>query len=223
MQLVQRGSFIFATLFVYEPSGAPTWYTAQLNYASGLTWTGSMYATTGTYFGAPWDPSVLTITPVGTMTWTAQTVDTGMLTYFVNGVTVVKNVTRQTPVYDYFGGFYLGGVHQVVSGCANPALNGTFDLAGNVDFVQSGTAVNIEIFFSTGISCTYMSTLSEAGQMGAIQTTPFSCTDGSSGTISLSELQVTPSGFSGTYSASYASPVGCEVSGRIGGVRGTAS
>src|SRR5271169_5883577 len=122
MQLVQRGSFIFATLFVYGPSGEPTWYTAQMNYASGLTWTGPLYATTGTYFGAPWDPAVSTITPVGTMTWTALTVDTGMLTYFVSGVTVVKNVVRQTLVLDYFGGFYIGGLHEDVTGCANPAL-----------------------------------------------------------------------------------------------------
>ncbi len=222
MQLVQRESFLFATLFVYGPSGTPTWYTAQMSFASGLTWTGPLYATTGTYFGAPWDPAVGTIAPVGTMTWTATTVDTGTLTYFVNGVTVVKNVSRQTLALDYFGGFYIGGLHEVVTACANPALNGTFDLPGTVDFVQSGTAVNIEIVFPTGVNCTYMGTLSEAGQMGAVQTTPFTCSDGSSGTIALDELQVTPSGITGTYSASYNSPTGCEVDGRIGGVRGIA-
>ena len=35
MQLVQRGSVIFATLFVYGPSGAPTWYVASM---SPFTW-----------------------------------------------------------------------------------------------------------------------------------------------------------------------------------------
>ena len=28
IQLVQRGSVIFATMFVYGPSGTPTWYVA---------------------------------------------------------------------------------------------------------------------------------------------------------------------------------------------------
>ena len=51
MQLVQRGSVIFATLFVYDPTGNPTWYTATLDPMAGnLTWTGDLYATTGPYF-----------------------------------------------------------------------------------------------------------------------------------------------------------------------------
>ncbi len=222
MQLVERGNVIFATLFVYGPSSEPTWYTATMDFTSNLTWTGALYATTGSYFGMPWNPSAFTIAPVGTMTWTAQTVDTGTLTYVVNGVPVVKNVVRQTLVLDYFGGFYIGGQHEVVTGCANPALNGTFDLPASVDFVQSGTAVNIEVVYPTGTNCTYTGTLSEAGQMGAVQTTPFTCNDGSKGTVSLAELQVTASGLTGTYSASYSSPAGCEVNGRLGGVRGTA-
>jgi hypothetical protein len=222
MQLVQRGSVIFATLFVYGPSGAPTWYTATMDFTSNLTWTGTLYATTGPYFATvPFDPALVELTSVGTMTWAAQSVDTGTLTYVVNGTPIVKNVIRQTLVLDYFGGFYIGGLHEVVTECANPALNGTFDLPGTVDFVQSGTAVNIEIVFAT-TNCTYSGTLSESGQMGAVQTTAFTCNDGSSGTVSLAELQVTQSGLTGTYSASYASPVGCQIAGRIGGVRGIA-
>jgi hypothetical protein len=31
IQFVQRNSTIFATMFVYDPSGAPTWYTAAMN------------------------------------------------------------------------------------------------------------------------------------------------------------------------------------------------
>src|SRR5271168_1538879 len=54
IQLVQRGTVIFATLFVYGPSGQPTWYTATMDNVSGFTWTGTLYATTGTYFGTPW-------------------------------------------------------------------------------------------------------------------------------------------------------------------------
>ena len=46
MQLVQRGSIIFATLFVYGPSSGPTWYTATLDAAPNLTWSGDLYAAT---------------------------------------------------------------------------------------------------------------------------------------------------------------------------------
>jgi len=61
MQLVQRGNVIFATLFVYDPNN-PTWYTATMDYTSNYTWTGTLYATTGTDFSLPWNPAALTIT-----------------------------------------------------------------------------------------------------------------------------------------------------------------
>src|SRR5438067_967897 len=52
MQLVQRGDIIFATLFVYDPSGAPTWYVATLApTVTPLVWSGDLLATTGPWFG----------------------------------------------------------------------------------------------------------------------------------------------------------------------------
>jgi hypothetical protein len=221
IQLVQRGTVIFATLFVYGPSGQPTWYTATMDYTSGLTWTGALYATTGTYFGAPWNPALLTVNPVGTMTWTAQTVDTGLLIYVVNGVTVVKTVTRQALVLDDFSGHYFGGVHDVVTGCPNPAANGTFDLGGFIDIAQSGAAVTIVSTGLTGVVCTYTGTLTEAGQMGAMNAATFSCSDGSAGDIALGELQVTPVAIGGTFAALYSNPPGCFSNGWLGGFRGT--
>src|SRR5271169_1602648 len=49
LQLVQRGPIIFATLFVYGPSGQPIWYTATMDYTANFVWTGTLYATTGDY------------------------------------------------------------------------------------------------------------------------------------------------------------------------------
>ena len=72
MQLVQRGSVIFATLFVYDPNN-PIWYTATMDFTANLTWTGVLYATTGTAFGLPWNPADLTVTPVGLHTSSANT------------------------------------------------------------------------------------------------------------------------------------------------------
>src|SRR5438270_9660713 len=70
IQLVQRGSVIFATMFVYGPSGAPTWYVATMDSTDGATWTGDLLATTGPYFATvPFNPLSVTVTKVGTMTW----------------------------------------------------------------------------------------------------------------------------------------------------------
>lgn len=225
IELVQRGSVIFATLFVYGASGQPTWFVSTMDYTSNLTWSGNLYATTGPYFATmPYNEADFGGTIVGTMTWAETDVDHGTLTYTVNGIPVVKNITRETLVLDYFGGFYMGGIHQSVTGCNNGSLNGVFDLPGSVTFVQSGTSVTIQTDQSGGgPTCSYSGTLSQSGQMGSIATTPFSCSDGSQGTLSVQELQVTPSGLSGTFSSVYTFPAGCQATGRLGGVRGIVS
>ena len=222
VELVQRGSVIFATLFVYGPNNQPIWYVATMDFTSNSTWTGTLYATTGPYFATvPFNPTLVAINPVGTMTWNAQTVETGTLTYSVNGLNVVKNVIRQSLVLDDFSGHYGGGFHENLTGCTNAGLNGTTDAMGTIDVTQNGTAVSIlQSFPTTGVSCTYTGTLSETGQMGSARLS-FTCLDGTGGTASMDQMQVTPFAISGSFAATYTNPQGCQGSGSFGGFRGT--
>jgi hypothetical protein len=222
LQLVQRGSIVFATLYVYGSTGEPIWYTATLDSTANSTWTGILYATTGPYFATvPFNPMLVGYSPVGTMTWAAQTAETGTLTYSVSGVMVVKNVVRQLLVLDDFSGHYAGGFHKVVTGCANAALNGTSDVMGTIDVTQDGTAISIvETVPATGSSCTYSGILTQAGQMGSAPLS-FSCIDGTGGTGSIDQMQVSLYAISGSFSATYANPAGCQSSGWFGGSRGT--
>jgi hypothetical protein len=217
IQLVQRGSVIFATLFVYDP-GNPTWYTATMDNVSNLTWTGTLYATTGTDFSLPWNPAALTLTPVGTMTWQAPFVDSGTLTYVVNGATVVKNVVRQTLVLDDFSGHYGGGIHSDVTNCANPAFNGTAESFGVLNITQNGSAIAIQSAPVSGASCSYTGTLSQFGQMGEIDNGTFSCTNGNVGTFQSFEMQVNETGVTGRFSASNPALPGCQSTGWFGGL-----
>jgi hypothetical protein len=220
IQLVQRGPDIFATLFVYGPTGDPTWYTAtMLPTGTSFTWSGNLIATTGTYFGSVWDPLSLTVNTVGTMTWTAPVVDNGTLTYVVNGVTVVKNVTRQTLVLDDYSGHFGGGYHRDFTGCANPALDVTSEVATTADVAQNGAAITIQAT-EPNRACTFTGTLSEAGQMGSAQLS-FTCTDGSAGSGTLDEMQVSVYAFSGSLAEMYTNPPGCQATGWFGGYRGT--
>jgi hypothetical protein len=218
LQLVDRGNVIFGTLFIYGPSGQPTWYTATLEYVGNFTWTGQLIATTGTYFGSPWNPGALTVTPVGTMTWTAQTVETGMLTYTVNGVEVTKNVTRQTLVLSDFSGHFGGGLHANISGCANPAFDRTVESIGILNITQSGSAIFMQTLPVAGASCSYAGTLSQFGQMGEIDNGTYSCTDGTVGTFQSFEMQVNETGLTGRFNASTSSPPGCQQTGWFGGL-----
>ncbi len=220
IQLVQRGPDIFATLFVYGPTGEPTWYTATLlPTATSYTWSGNLIATTGTYFEAPWDPASRTTNAVGTMTWTAPVVDSGTLTYVVNGVTVVKNVTRQALVLDDYSGHFGGGFHRDFTGCTNPALDVTSEVSTTTDVAQNGAQTTIQTTDSSRV-CTYTGTLSEAGQMGSAQLS-FTCSDGTAGSGTLDEMQVSVYAISGSLAETYTNPPGCQATGWFAGYRGT--
>jgi hypothetical protein len=221
LQLVQRGSVIFATLVVYDSTGQPTWYAATMDFATNATnstWTGALYVTTGTYFGSPWNPSALTVSRVGTMTWQAPFIEGGTLTYVVNGVTVVKNVVRQTLVLDDFSGHYSGGFHSEIGACANPTLDGTHENIGILDISQNGSAIDLVASNAkTGATCSYTGTLTQFGQMGEIAGS-YACSDGTAGTFAIFGMQGNQTGITGRFSATAASPLGCQSSGWFGGL-----
>jgi hypothetical protein len=222
-QLVQRNSTIFATMFVYAPTGAPTWYVATMapTPPGSFIWSGDLYTTTGPWFGAvPYNPLLFTFRKVGTMTWTPATVTTGTLSYTVDGVSVIKSVTRQTLVNENYSGHFGGGIHETDTGCANPAYNGTIEDIGVLNIVQNGMAITMTSLPITGGSCAYSGTLAQFGQMGDVVGI-FSCSSGSYGSFHIFEFQVTPYSVIGRFTASATVPAGCQATGWFGGLRVT--
>jgi hypothetical protein len=217
MQLVQRGSVIFATLFVYDPNN-PIWYTATMDFTSNLTWTGVLYATTGTAFDLPWNPANLTSTPVGTMTWTAQTVDTGTLTYVVNGVTVTKNVVRQTLVLDDYSGTYLGSFHATAAGCTNPANDvSPVDLpSATFTVTQTGQSISLTLA-GFGQTIALSGTLNQSGQFGSFLGT-YTSSAGEVGNASVSGMNVQATALMASFSLSSTND-GCQTTGYLAGMR----
>ena len=220
MQLVHRGSVIFATMFVYDPSRTPIWYVATLGYAGNLVWTGDLLLTSGPWFGAvPFNPTTVSFRKVGSLTWTADTVSSGTLNYSVDGVFVTKNLVRQLLVYDDFNGAYRGATHEDISGCFNPAFNGAIEQNTTLNITQSGTAVTVSGAFGNGGFCRYNGTFSQAGQMGQVDGS-YSCNSGDFGSFTILEMQVNISGVTARLIAD-SNPLGCHVSGWLGGMRST--
>jgi len=221
VQLVQRDSVIFATTYVYDSTNIPIWYTATLEYAGNLRWSGDLYQTVGPWFGTvPFNPAAVTYRKVGTMTWTATSVTTGELRYDVDGVQVVKNATRLLMRYDDFSGHYGGGTHLTSTGCLSTGFNGTFEDIGTLDIAQTGQAFSMTTRPTTGGSCSYGGTLTQAGQMGGV-TGSYSCSSGETGSFQVYEMQVNPTGVTGQLIASSTSPAGCQTTGWFGGIRVT--
>jgi hypothetical protein len=98
MNINHQGDIIFATLFTYDSTGSPLWLVMPdgAKQTDG-SFTGDLFHTSGAPFNAsPWDPSLTVATKVGTMTLVFTSSGTATLTYVYNGITVTKNIMRES-------------------------------------------------------------------------------------------------------------------------------
>jgi hypothetical protein len=170
VNLAQQEDTLFATLFVYGADGKPTWFVspAMIPVSSGgLAFAGDLYTTsTGTYFGAPWNPSALGSRKVGTATFTLDTINTGTFTYSVDGTPVVKQVVRQTWKNDDYNGSYWGSLSGTYSGCGS-GVDGHSESLLSFSITQAGASIKLQ----DSTNCTYTGTYSQAGHIGSFTTT----------------------------------------------------
>lgn len=214
IQFVQRGSAIFATMFVYGSSGNPTWYTATMEWLGNYNWSGDLYLTNGPWFGTvPFNPAGVTARKVGTMTWSGVYIDSGALFYSVDGVAVNKALVRQLTRYDDYNGAFLGAIHQQVVGCLNQALNGTVEQTGPITIVQNNP--NISVIAG---GCVISGSFSQAGQFGSINGT-YTCSSGDTGTARTFEMIVGLNYVSARFDTVSSNTAGCQSSGYLAGVR----
>ena len=218
--VLQQRDILFVDLFVYGADARPTWYTAaaRLQPSPGggrVLFIGDLYVTSGPWFGGPFNPAAVGTRRVGTLTFDADSTDTAVLAYDVDGITVTKNVTRQLWAYEDFTGAYSGGLAYQLSQCSNPANNGPVEELGAVQVTHTGNTAFSMVTQSPGGSCTWNATYAQAGHMGSATGT-FSCANGVAGSFTAFELERSLGGFTGRI-------VGidqfCHFDGRIGGVR----
>jgi Subtilase family len=100
INFAQEGNIIFGTWFTYNSDGSPLWLSVTaLNVAQDV-FGGTLYSTTGPPFSAaPFLPTNVNQTPVGTATFSFVNGNSGTFSYTVNGlgspVTQTKAITRQ--------------------------------------------------------------------------------------------------------------------------------
>lgn len=151
MNTIDQRGVLFVTLFVYGTDGRPTWYVASeaaMTVVGGTRrYSGPLYATTGPYFGNAFTGPV-GLRQVGTITFNVSgTLNTGTVTYTVDGVSVSKAVERQSWRSLNPAGTYFGAI-DAASGCTVPGLSAsadavTFTLAlsgSNLTFTISGSS-----------------------------------------------------------------------------------
>lgn len=222
INFIQQHEIIFATIFHYGPDNTAHWYSASgMAPVGGSTsiFSGELTESRGPWFGAPWNPALVSRTQVGTMTVSFSGPNNGTLQYSVNGVQVTKQITRVTWRNNQLAGIYIGGMVGRGASCGQVA---TFD---NLSIQQSGTQVTMRVDYFQGgtgtpAACTYTGNLVAQGRLSAINNGTYLCTlngvNANNGTFSITAMDIGLNGFHGTYSGQ---DQFCQVTGRFGGVR----
>ena len=124
------------------------------------------------------------------------------------------SIVGQDQSYGPIAGTYAGASIITRSGCP---FNGTVTESGTVQVSLSGSNITILTQTTSG-NCTtrgQLAYLNDGGDL-AVQNATISCSDGSSGTVSVPRLYVTPHGFTYEFSERLGN---CTLSGRGGGLR----
>lgn len=156
MNVIQQEQILFVTLFIYGATSQPTWFVASgatFTGASGgdRTYTGPLYATTGTPFSTnPFNSSATTVAQVGTITFVGKADGTATVSYTANGSTVNKTVVRQTWAQPNFtlntATPYAGAQSGVNSGCTAASNNGPFSSTySQIALYINGSTMRLEV------------------------------------------------------------------------------
>lgn len=96
LNVTQQGDVIFLTWFTYDVDGTPMWLSATAPKTALGMYAGTLYRTTGPAFSAaPFDPTKVVATAVGTVNLSFTNGTTGTFAYTVGSVTQTKTVTRE--------------------------------------------------------------------------------------------------------------------------------
>lgn len=223
LNIVQQYETLFATLYVYGTDNTPRWYFASDMKGTPTFFSGSLYRTTGPAFSATFNPTAVTVTPVGTMNITFATATTGTLQYTVDGVTITKPIGRNTFRNNVLSGNFLGGMSAIASSCGNTANNGPALIFGDMT-VTGGTSVQfrVDFFNNAGVAstCFFTGNHVQQGRFGSITGGTMTCTQGSNtvnqGTFGMTEIDMGTNGMSAIFTGS---DQFCNYSGRFGGLR----
>jgi hypothetical protein len=233
LNLIQQNQTMFGTLFVYDTTTAPHWYVASdlepAQNGNTTTWTGTLFSTTGPYFGAAsFNPNSVTSSVVGTMNITFTSDTTASLFYTVNGATITKTIQRQTFRGNVLTGNYLGGLTAQGTNChgtfnGQPVTNGPILIFQTLTVTHTNpqstpSQVSMVVDFQNGAQqrCTFAGAYTQNGRLGSIANGTWNCTTSNQGTFTMSQIEGNTAGITAKF---HGTDQFCTYDGQFGGVR----
>lgn len=202
LNIIEQGDVLFGTLFVYDPEGRPRWYSAsRLSYescappGSGSScrgrYTGILQESTGPYYGTVFNEDSVTRRQVGSMKIDFHADNFAALDYTIDGVAVTgQRLNRFAFRSNSLAGTYAG--HITVQNFHDRGMQVG---AMTIEVAESGDAITVTMRGSRG-TCTMKGRRFQYGrQSNAIG--PYDCGGSAFGQLSLSDVYVTSSGFTG--------------------------
>jgi hypothetical protein len=235
LSLTQQQDTVVAVVFVYDDAQRPVWYVASatdsgthLDPTGEEVFAGTLYRTSGPWFGGGFDPHSVTAAAVGTLQLASVPASPGKnisLVYSVNGVSVTKTVQPQTwgsnaaALRGSYGGA-LTFPATPESGCN--LIADLFRTPTSFSFDDAFAPGEVAIVWGTGIDtyCAAHGAYLQRGLLGRIEgylsCQPLGFPLSTDMTITIADLAATANGFNATATIRRGN---CTYAGRIGGVR----
>ena len=232
LAITQQGGTSVAVLFVYGTDGKPAWYVASnvidtghgVNTLVQEAFAGTLYRTTGPYYGSDTDTTVLGATAAGTLqvAFIGGT-DKLDVAYTVAGTAVHKTVQRETwgsnaaLLHDSFTG---GLFPSTGTACGSTGLFATTPVTLITTTDPSSGSIRFSWGTGTDTACVLDTTYTQTGQLaslaGPLKCGPIGNPTATLGTVTIFGASVAEKGFAGF--AGFSSG-GCATGGFVGGVR----
>jgi hypothetical protein len=94
INLAHQGAQIYATWYTYDTDGSPLWLASLMTQTGPSTFSGALFRTTGTPFGAPWNPGDLDVKTLGNASLAFASGSAATWTYNVGASAGSKSMTR---------------------------------------------------------------------------------------------------------------------------------
>lgn len=218
VNIILQHDTAYATFFLYDHAGTPTWYTAVLKFEKATTsgnflWSGPLYETRGAWYGGPYAPG--SIRPAGNASFELPYLGQATLSYTIDGVEVLRIVNRQTWKTENVSGNYMGGFSYRTSSCVPSSLDDLKHVAVEISVDHSDSNFSARTIDVADDVCTFGGKYSQLGKLGEV-IGAYSCTDGNRGVFHMYEMSANVTGFTARVDGENKY---CKWSGFLGGTR----